>query len=662
MDGFGNHDEARLEAVSKRLGGSPALREAVAAALGGPGLEAEFTSGLSKATIASVQADAGRLETVVGVDRLEAIVRKVGRPPLVVRNDVVELEPLPDFPAGTDALIKGVEATVRSVGRVEFVNNDMAWGGTGWVIDGKGTSRVVATNRHVAKIVGRRAADGTGVFLRNPASGALYEAWLDFKEEVDSKPGDATPIRVVEILYLADDTSADIALLRIEGAGLPSPIGLAGSEAAPDDLVALIGYPAFDPRNNLGVMASYFRGLYDIKRFAPGLVMQAAGDARVLEHDCTSLGGNSGSPLIRLDGGGVVGLHFAGVYGVNNSAIGVGTLMTLLKGDRPVSVAVAVATTTETLADGVHQAADLKGRHGYDPAFLGSGVKAPWPGISAKLAGGLAKPSDAAAKRPHELRYTHFGVQFSTALRQPVMTAVNIDGTHTVRIKRADDKWFKDSRIPLEAQLASADFPGEEIDRGHMVRREDPNWDMAAVGQDAASEVAMQADLDTFHYTNASPQHKLLNRGKLQWQGLENYILNSARTKGFRACVFTGPVFRPDDPEIVPGVATPLEYWKLVAMVDAEKDALHATAYLLSQGQMIRDLLEARSKVEAVEGFVLGEYRTFQISVHDLADATGHDFSAYLAGDPLAKAAGQEAVDSGEPVYVPLDGLESIVT
>ena len=97
-------------------------------------------------------------------------------------------------------------------------------------------------------------------------------------------------------------------------------------------------------------------------------------------------------------------------------------------------------------------------------------------------------------------------------------------------------------------------------------------------------------------------------------------------------------------------------------MVDAEKDALHATAYLLSQGQMIRDLLEARSKVEAVEGFVLGEYRTFQISVHDLAAATGHDFSAYLAGDPLAKAAGQEAVASGEPVYVPLDGLESIVT
>jgi endonuclease G len=32
------------------------------------------------------------------------------------------------------------------------------------------------------------------------------------------------------------------------------------------------------------------------------------------------------------------------------------------------------------------------------------------------------------------------------------------------------------------------------------------------------------------HYTNAAPQHSLLNQGKQLWQGLKNYILNSART------------------------------------------------------------------------------------------------------------------------------------
>ena len=43
------------------------------------------------------------------------------------------------------------------------------------------------------------------------------------------------------------------------------------------------------------------------------------------------------------------------------------------------------------------------------------------------------------------------------------------------------------------------------------------------------------------HYTNAAPQHSLLNQGKQLWQGLKNYILNSARTHGFKACVVTAP-------------------------------------------------------------------------------------------------------------------------
>lgn len=66
-------------------------------------------------------------------------------------------------------------------------------------------------------------------------------------------------------------------------------------------------------------------------------------------------------------------------------------------------------------------------------------------------------------------------------------------------------------------------------------------------------------------------QHSRLNQGKALWKGLENYILDSARTHGFKARV-----------------------------------ALHATAYLLSQGQLVRKLLEQRSRREALEGFVLG--------------------------------------------------------
>ncbi len=154
-----------------------------------------------------------------------------------------------------------------------------------------------------------------------------------------------------------------------------------------------------------------------------------------------------------------------------------------------------------------------------------------------------------------------------------------------------------------------------------------------------------------------------MNQGKELWQGLENYILDSARTRGFKACVFTGPVARPDDPEIKPRVQAPREFWKLVAMIDADRDVLHATAYLLSQGDLIRELLEKRQRTEAVEGFVLGAYRTFQIAIRDLAEATGYDFSAYLAADPLGRTEpGREAAADGAPLFVPLETLADVVT
>jgi endonuclease G len=65
------------------------------------------------------------------------------------------------------------------------------------------------------------------------------------------------------------------------------------------------------------------------------------------------------------------------------------------------------------------------------------------------------------------------------------------------------------------------------------------------------------------------------------------------------------------------------EFWKMVVMHDSERNKMHAIAYLLSQGQLIHKLLEDRNRSEAVEGFVLGLYRTFQIVVADLETVTG---------------------------------------
>ncbi|WGM37668.1 DNA/RNA non-specific endonuclease [Caulobacter sp. NIBR1757] len=653
-------DEERLESVKRRL--TPELRETIRRKVEEGRLPPALQGAMSNAALSTVAQDKATLESAVGsVAALEAIVQRYGRPPLLVRNQKVVLEPLTEFPADIDVKIKAQERWIPSVGRIEFFNASMSWGGTGWVVDRANGSGLVVTNRHVAKIVARRAAGGQAVFLRS-LSGARCGAAIDFNEEIDSKAGDTSAtVRVSGIEYLADDFSADVALLRLTAPDIPTPLELSERPAAPGELVALIGYPAYDSRNDDSDQARYFRDLYEVKRFAPGRVMQVLGDGAQLTYDCTSLGGNSGSPVISLDNDGkVVGLHFSGVYGKQNTAVGVVTLKALVAGERPVGDRLLSRNETraEGKADGRHAAGHFKDRKGFDTDFLEK-AKTPWPGLPAGLNEALAKPQPE-PEEPNELRYTHFGLKYSGEHRMPLITAVNIDGARSVRIKREADQWFLDGRIDEKIQLKAANFKDLKIDRGHMVRREDPNW--STNGDESEAQLAND---DTFHYVNACAQHSALNQGKTLWQGLENYILDSARTHGFRACVFTGPVVpSADDGEDlieIDGALAPIEFWKLVVTLDAEGAGLHATAYLLSQGQLIRKLMEDRSRTEALEGFTLGAYRTFQLSVKDLAEATGYDFGVYVDADPLAHTAEtREALKSDEPVVLSIESLADI--
>lgn len=395
-----------MKTAREQLAESEALRAAVKAQIAAGLLEqmglpdiAVPDHAAESAGLESLDTDVvDRLESIdPGGDALEAIVRLVGRPPLLIKNNQVvfgteDIDSLVQFPDGTDARIRSTEKFIPSVGRVEFTNFHMAWGGTGWVIDSDGADRIVVTNRHVAGLVARRTAEGKGVFMRDPSQ-IRFGASLDFNEEFGADVAQATPFTVVDVPYLADTTAPDVAFLRITGQNLPTPLPLADADAAKDDIVALIGYPAFDDRNDKDAMAKYFRNLYNVKRYAPGRITQTLGPGVALQHDCTSLGGNSGSPLIRLSDGKVVGLHFSGIYGKFNSAVRASTLKQLLKGARP--VVEIVGLPLEAAGDGEHEPDQLADRAGYDPGFLGEGdLAAPWPGLPVSVEQDLARPSD----------------------------------------------------------------------------------------------------------------------------------------------------------------------------------------------------------------------------------------------------------------------------
>lgn len=244
---------------------------------------------------------------------------------------------------------------------------------------------------------------------------------------------------------------------------------------------------------------------------------------------------------------------------------------------------------------------------GYEPDFLGPAVHLPT--LSPAQVADVAPRLD---DRGHVLEYVHFSLVMSRSRRLAYYTAVNIDGRKTKTIKRDDDVWYFDPRIAREHQTGADLYERNDLDRGHLVRRNDPVW-----GRPAAT-----ANEDTFHFTNCAPQHMHLNRRT--WLGLEDYILNNADNFNLKVSVFTGPVFRADDMIYRGTYQLPAEFWKIVVMVKPDRK-LSATAYLQTQKNLLEDL-----------EFAYGAYRTYQVPVSRIEAITGLDFGALRDHDPLA--------------------------
>jgi endonuclease G len=243
---------------------------------------------------------------------------------------------------------------------------------------------------------------------------------------------------------------------------------------------------------------------------------------------------------------------------------------------------------------------------GYEPDFLGPVVDLP------RLA--TEQLADAAPRldgRGFVLEYVHFSLVMSQSRRLAYYTAVNIDGRKTKTIKRDNDVWYFDPRIARDHQAGPDLYDRNDLDRGHLVRRNDPVW-----GRPAAT-----ANEDTFHFTNCAPQHKHLNRRT--WLGLEDYILNNADNHDLKVSVFTGPVFRADDMTYRGQYQLPAEFWKVVVMRKADRQ-LSATAYLQTQKNLLEDL-----------EFAYGAYRTYQVPVTRIEAITGLDFGPLRDHDPL---------------------------
>ena len=269
----------------------------------------------------------------------ESIVLRMGRPVINILHGKAQLQ---FGDTGSDTWRKRLEQStttiapaVNAIGRIEVKNHPSGFDymGTGWVID----EGVIVTNRHVALSFAARGGEGftflTGFDRKNPIA-----VDIDFLEEFGNPV--QQPLNISRVLYIAKDNEPDVAFLQLEPATAslnPRPIRLGSSLIPQNVMVAIIGYPARDNRiPDAALMDRIFGEVYNKKRLAPGF---STGFARQsIQHDCSTLGGNSGSPLIDLATGEVCGLHYSGIFLEANYAVPSPVLKKLLndvRGGRP---------------------------------------------------------------------------------------------------------------------------------------------------------------------------------------------------------------------------------------------------------------------------------------------------------------------------------------
>lgn len=353
---FPNGDARRLAALARTLltrGGtlestegsgpmtSAALRQAVQSQLGKAEAALDSNTAL-ESTAASLAVNVAASDVVAAAENairkvdaamtaspltdfemasLEAIVLIVGRPAMRFSNGSVEMpSPVGDnirwstFVATARSRINDVSA---SIGRVGFAHENAADEpvATAWRL-GKD---LVVTNRHVAADLVEDATRPRSEWKLHPTRPCV----VDFT--ATNNAATLSRFSIAELVHCAEEDDLDLAILRLTPGDqkLPDPLD---PDWEADSLgrdidgrfhgeeIYVVGHPYRLEGSN--AISTVFGKADGYKRCSPGLVTTMLAQRPIFEHDCSTLGGNSGSCVLSVSGHAVVGLHFAGV-GVN---------------------------------------------------------------------------------------------------------------------------------------------------------------------------------------------------------------------------------------------------------------------------------------------------------------------------------------------------------
>jgi hypothetical protein len=198
-----------------------------------------------------------------------------------------------------------------SIGRISLVTpTGIQPQGTGFLI----APNLIMTNAHVLDVL----SNGAYRLQRGQATIQFLAEDNDFS---------ATPAVDITGVHVYQPNSLDACVLEIDDviAGR-LPLEFRTANPVADTQIAAVGFPYGDARDPLFTTA-LFGGIYGVKRAAAGFITSTQPGTDLLYHDCTTLGGSSGSPLLSLNGSQVLGLHIGGRFLWKNLAIPSTTLI-----------------------------------------------------------------------------------------------------------------------------------------------------------------------------------------------------------------------------------------------------------------------------------------------------------------------------------------------
>ncbi len=253
---------------------------------------------------------------------IEAIIFPELRPVFTIKDDNYNHVQKKEWEILNNPTIKNnLLNAFASIGRIEVpTNSRIPYAGTGFLV----SKDIIMTNRHVAELFCNGLGKNGVKFIPDQIAG------IDFKEEINTPLEDHVFFDIKDVIMI--HPYWDMALLKVtvperHQDKMPLSLSLMKPEDIKGRQIAVVGYPAFDSRNDGLVQHNLFGGIYNIKRLQPGqingtkVVRSFHFNVRALAHDASTLGGNSGSAVIDLETGHVLGLHFAGKYMESNYAV-----------------------------------------------------------------------------------------------------------------------------------------------------------------------------------------------------------------------------------------------------------------------------------------------------------------------------------------------------